>query len=117
MANRECKDCQETKPLEGGFYKYGTERQYYYKRCRACHNKCRYDYKRNPSTHPKVYKKRGFRKLPKDLQAKIISMIGDGKPILAVYNAVKDDHDDLRYTTMLSWHKKGTITNEPASGE
>ena len=90
-----CRNCNEVKDLEGGFYKAGTSWQKY---CIPCHNRKRCDYGRTYK-----YEKRptGFSKLPEDIRKKILYDIS----VRITYKEIAEKYN-INYKTLLSWKHK-----------
>lgn len=93
-----CRNCNEVKNLENGFYKAGISYQKY---CKPCHNNKRNDYYRSYK-----YEKRptGFLKIPEDIRKKIlydISVQINYKEIAEKYN--------INYGSLLNWKRKGML--------
>lgn len=93
-----CKNCNEVKNLEGGFYRAGNSWQKY---CIPCHNSKRCNY-----SHVYKYEKRpkGFSKLPEDIRNKILYDIS----VRINYKEISEKYN-LKYKTLLSWKKKGLL--------
>jgi hypothetical protein len=92
-----CKGCQTVKNLSDSFYKAGSS---YQKLCKLCHNKKRCEYVHNGSKYIKKIK--GFDKLDKELQNKIIYDIH----IRINYKEIATKYG-ISYQTLLNWKKKG----------
>ena len=99
-----CKQCQEVKPLDGGFYKAGNRS--YQKYCKVCHN-----IKRKGYTSKKVYiaKGTGYKRLPEDLKKKIEYDRYVKVNFKEIFNKYKDEHPKLTYQTLLRWYRLGQI--------
>jgi len=99
-----CCVCGKVKPLEGGYYKAGKS---YQKRCKICHNEKRLEY---PITR-KAYipKKTGFKKLPEELQRKIIYDVYVRLNFKDITNKYKTEYPQLKHQTLLRWNRLGQI--------
>lgn len=97
-AKKLCRMCNTVKELDEEFYKAGKSYQKY---CIPCHNLKRYDY-----PHKYSYKKKpkGFLKLDEELRKKILYDIS----IRICYKEIAEKYN-LKYTTLLSWKRKGQI--------
>lgn len=108
MSVKLCKGCEQVKPLEGGFYKAGKSWQKY---CKMCHNKKRYEFKMTPKKY--TPRPKGFMKLPKETQDKIIY----DTYVKVNYKEIAKKYK-LSYYTLMSWKKKGLIPEyEPPTTE
>ena len=99
-----CVKCQKVKPLEGGYYKAGKSWQKY---CKICHNERRVEY---GST--KIYKPKptGFKKLPEELQKKIIYDVYVRVNFKDIWRKYKNDYPQLKHQTLLRWNRLNQIS-------
>ena len=93
-----CTKCGVVKTRTEGFYKSGNSWQKY---CKPCHNKLRKGFKN--SNKPYIFKKKGFAKLPTELQEKIKYDIHTK----VSYKDISRKYEEINYLTLLSWKKKG----------
>jgi len=98
MKKKLCKNCNEVKILEEGFYRAGGSWQKY---CIPCHNSKRCEYGR---TYKYVKRPKGFEKLPEDLRNKILFDIS----VRITYKEISQKYN-IKYKTLLSWKKKGLL--------
>lgn len=103
-----CSGCNVVRDLETEFYRSGAGSKYFQKLCKECHNRKRIEY---PFSKAKYKKKdKGFAKLPKETQAKIIY----GRYVKVHLKKLAQDLN-LNYQTLCVWSRKGLIPeyNEP----
>ena len=98
-----CISCEDVKPLEGGYYKAGKSWQ---KRCIKCHNKKRLDYTNNTKYKHKIT---GFKKLPEELQKKIIYDVYVKINFKDIFNKYNKEYPQLKHQTLLRWNRAGQI--------
>lgn len=99
-----CVKCNKVKPLEGGYYKAGKSWQ---KLCKICHNERRVEYK---TSRNYIMKPTGFKKLPEELQKKIIYDVYvrvNYKDICRKYE--KEYNNVLKHQTLLRWARLNQI--------
>ena len=98
-----CVKCEKVKPLQGGFYRAGTSWQKY---CKICHNERRATYPKSIRTY--TPKPTGFKRLPDELQKKIIYDVYvkiNYKNITRKY----EKEYNIKHQTLLKWAKSGQI--------
>lgn len=98
-----CVKCQKVKTLEGGYYKAGKSWQKY---CKICHNERRVEY---GSTKTYTPKPTGFKKLPEELQKKIIYDVYVRVNFKDIYTKYKGDYPQVKHQTLLRWNRLGQI--------
>ena len=98
-----CCKCEKVKELKGGFYKAGNSWQ---KLCKICHNERRIEYAQNNMYKPRPV---GFKKLPEDLQKKIIYDIYVRINFKDIYNKYKDEYPQIKHQTLLKWNREKQI--------
>jgi hypothetical protein len=98
-----CVKCDKVKELEIGFYKAGNSWQ---KLCKICHNEKRIEYSFNRVYTPKVV---GFKKLPEDLQKKIIYDIYVRINFKDITKKYVSEYPKLKHQTLLKWNKEKQI--------
>ena len=98
-----CTRCNEVKPLSEGFYRAGKSWQKY---CKICHNEKRVEYKMTSSYKPKPT---GFKKLPEELQKKIIYDIYVRVNFKDIWRKYKDEYPQIKHQTLLKWNRANQI--------
>jgi hypothetical protein len=98
-----CSKCEKVKELSGGFYKAGNSWQ---KLCKICHNERRIEYASNRVYIPKAI---GFKKLPEDLQNRIIYDIYVRINFKDITNKYKTEYPKLKHQTLLKWNREKQI--------
>jgi len=98
-----CVGCSKVKPLKGGFYQAGKSWQ---KLCKICHNSKRCEYANKQVYIPKPT---GFKKLPEDLQKKIIYDIHVRVNFKDIWRKYKGDYPQLKHQTLLRWNRLNQI--------
>lgn len=94
-----CKGCETVKDLEQCFYRAGKSWQSH---CKKCHNARRLHFRITPSKY--VKRPKGFAKLDKELQEKIIYDIH----IKISYRDIAKKYG-IYYNTILNWKKNNSI--------
>ena len=99
-----CTNCNVVKNLKEGYYKAGSSWQ---KFCKVCHNSKRMEYP--CSNKPYIPKPKGFKKLPEELQKKIIYDKYVRVNFKDIYNKYKDDYPQINHHSLLRWNRAGNI--------
>ena len=101
---KQCCECKKVKTLDDGYYKAGGS---YQKRCKICHNEKRLEYPMSRKAYEP--KKTGFKKLPEDLQKKIIYDVYVRINFKDIWKKYKTEYPTLKHQTILRWNRLGQI--------
>ena len=99
-----CVKCEKVKTLEGGYYRAGKKS--WQKLCKICHNEKRIEYNNNKEYTPKPT---GFKKLPLELQNKIIYDVYIQINFKDITKKYVNEYPKLRHQTLLKWNRNKQI--------